>query len=147
MLTFPAQVDVVDVVAAIDRLRRAGALRLLRASLVERNDDDTLGLKPLPHARVHQIDATACRRFLAGEPGPSDGRPPQTAGAGPAMSESFLAEAGEAVRTAPKALILVTTGLEPAATVHELRHLPETRLVYGVLPRRSLPRFAARGSL
>jgi len=132
--------------AAIDGLRRAGALTVLCASLVEWQDG-TLEVAPLPLEHADQIDVTAWRQLLAGTlqaPPPSSDAPDPTGSvAEPGLSESFLLEVGEALRTAPKALAFVVTGVDPGATVAALRHLPQTKLVYGALPPQVLRRLLA----
>ncbi len=66
VLPLPGSVAVSQALAAIDRLQRASALTVLCASLVERQDDGTLEVAPMPPEHADQIDATAWRRLLAG---------------------------------------------------------------------------------
>jgi hypothetical protein len=139
VLTLPDSVDASDALAAIDRLRDAGALTVLGAWLIERQDDPgALTVVSLLPATPDRIDSTVWRWLLAGgspvpEPAPDAGH---AAGpvAEPGLSQSFLVEVSDALRTARKALAFVVGHLDPGAAVAELRHLPEARLVYGALP-------------
>ena len=148
LLPLPSSVTVTEALAAIGRLERASPLEVLGAVVVERRQDGTVGVASVSPPIGAEIDDAAWRWLLDGilhRPEPAGGveRLGGPLG-GTGLSESFLAEVRELLATPGQSLAFIASGLDPGASVSELRGFPGARLIYGVLPPPVLERMLTR---